>query len=478
MSDTPLADGGIADPVCDPRQIAEEVEMETEGGTNMASETVAPGSNMDAEDSNEDESDEEEVVDLAAIKLLDEKITSSPYNYQAHVDRINLLRKCGEFQSLSAARHEMKKLFPLTKQLWLEWLEDEQKFVESEDDHAKLEELFELSVQDYLAPDIWLEYIQYSIRNIGTESGVKKLRGLLERALSSVGLHVLNGSTVWEAYREIENAVLVTMQPLPGSITTPEQNDRIVQQTTKVGLLFSRQLAVPLLNMELTMLEYEEWWKANGDGEIPQSVLQSYNKALEQLEELKLLEIALESAEAPKRAEYTAYIEHEKKSNNPARMQCIYERAITDDCLNAQLWIDYLKYLTSTLKSGPILLATYERSVRNCPWVGQLWIGLLVTLERNNAPIDKLEPVLNESLAVGFSSASEYVDLWKAWCNHIRRRYADSEDRAMSLAAIRSAFNRATSHLTNNVLTEFGEMGDPDYSLWVYWAQLEAGLSP
>ena len=34
----------------------------------------------------------------------------------------------------------------------------------------------------------------------------------MERALGSVGLHVSKGCEMWDAYREIENAILLTMQ--------------------------------------------------------------------------------------------------------------------------------------------------------------------------------------------------------------------------------------------------------------------------
>jgi len=47
----------------------------------------------------------------------------------------------------------------------------------------------------------------------------------------------------------------------------------------------------------------------------------------------------------PKLEQYQSYIDYEKKSGDPARVQCIYERAITDNCLNSQLWLQYLQYL-------------------------------------------------------------------------------------------------------------------------------------
>ena len=65
--------------------------------------------------------------------------------------------------------------FPLTEDLWLEWIEDEKKLIEgnegSEDAEEEMktmvEPLFERGVKDYLAPKLWLEYIQYAIRWLG-----------------------------------------------------------------------------------------------------------------------------------------------------------------------------------------------------------------------------------------------------------------------------------------------------------------------
>ena len=47
----------------------------------------------------------------------------------------------------------------------------------------------------------------------------------------------------------------------------------------------------------------------------------------------------------PKLAEYRLYIEDELKDGDPARIQCMYERAIKDNCLDANLWTDYTDYL-------------------------------------------------------------------------------------------------------------------------------------
>lgn len=50
-------------------------------------------------------------------------------------------------------------------------------------------------------------------------------------------------------------------------------------------------------------------------------------------------------AEAPRLAEYQAYIAFEMKVGDPARVQLIFERALAENCLVPDLWIRYSQYL-------------------------------------------------------------------------------------------------------------------------------------
>lgn len=54
----------------------------------------------------------------------------------------------------------------------------------------------------FLAIDLWVEYAQFSIG----ASDLQKTRSILERALTSGGLHVSEGSLLWDTLRELENA--------------------------------------------------------------------------------------------------------------------------------------------------------------------------------------------------------------------------------------------------------------------------------
>lgn len=61
-------------------------------------------------------------------------------------------------------------------------------------------------------PDIWFEYVQFAMGWIGTEDGQQKIREIMERALTAVGIHVVSGAMLWDTYREFENTVLMTLQ--------------------------------------------------------------------------------------------------------------------------------------------------------------------------------------------------------------------------------------------------------------------------
>lgn len=102
-------------------------------------------------------------------------------------------------------------------------------------------ELFEKGAKDYLAPKLWLEYIQYAIRWLGFEDGIKRFRSLCERAIQKVGLDPENGGAIWEVYRETELM-----------IESEEKND-------KVSNLFKRQCSLPIYQLEETYKEFKKF---------------------------------------------------------------------------------------------------------------------------------------------------------------------------------------------------------------------------
>uniref|UniRef100_A0A8C3T1V3 Spliceosome associated factor 3, U4/U6 recycling protein n=1 Tax=Chelydra serpentina TaxID=8475 RepID=A0A8C3T1V3_CHESE len=395
-----------------------------------------------------------EMYSLTCLYISFLKLSINAFDYNCHLDLIKLLRQEGELVKLRRARQKMSELFPLTEEIWLDWLKDEIRMASESTDREKVYELFERAVKDYICPEIWLEYAQYSIGGIGQEGGIEKVRSIFERALTAVGLHVTKGTAIWEAYREFENAILETAQ------------------LEKIHMLFRRQLGIPLLDMETAYAEYEEW----SEDPIPEAVIKNYKKALQQMEKSKPYEEALLVAETPKLAEYQAYIDFEMKAGDPARIQLIYERALAENCLVPDLWARYNQYLDRQLKVKELVLSAHDRAVRNCPWTVGLWNRYLLAMERHRVDHQIVSENFEKALNAGFIQATDYVEIWQAYLDYLRRRVDFTQDSSKELEELRSAFARAVEYLKQEVEERFSESGDPSCTIMQNWARTEARL--
>ncbi|XP_037734300.1 squamous cell carcinoma antigen recognized by T-cells 3 [Chelonia mydas] len=446
---------------------AAEEERRREGARESEGECGDEGDSDSSADGEDEEKENE-----AEIQRLEEQLSINAFDYNCHLDLIKLLRQEGELVKLRRARQKMSELFPLTEEIWLDWLKDEIRMASESTDREKVYELFERAVKDYICPEIWLEYAQYSIGGIGQEGGIEKVRSIFERALTAVGLHVTKGTAIWEAYREFENAILETVQPAAGSIPSPEQQQTLCAQLEKIHTLFRRQLGIPLLDMETTYAEYEEW----SEDPIPEAVIKNYKKALQQMEKNKPYEEALLVAETPKLAEYQAYIDFEMKAGDPARIQLIYERALAENCLVPDLWARYNQYLDRQLKVKELVLSAHDRAVRNCPWTVGLWNRYLLAMERHRVDHQIVSENFEKALNAGFIQATDYVEIWQAYLDYLRRRVDFTQDSSKELEELRSAFARAVEYLKQEVEERFSESGDPSCTIMQNWARIEARL--
>lgn len=419
-------------------------------------------------DDDEDDDDEEEDADEAEVKLLETSLAQNPYDYATHIAIINKLQRMGELERLRAARENMSLKFPLSPELWLSWMRDEIKLATTPEQKAEVVKLCERAVKDYLSVEVWLEYLQFSIGNMGNEKdAAKNVRQLFERALTAIGLHIIKGAIIWEAFREFE----VVLYALIGPSNQAERKE----QLERIANLFRRQLACPLLDMEKANEEYEAWRVGDGAEAVidDKIVLGGYTRALAMLNARLPFEEKIVSAQGDSELldSYRAYLLHEKQNGDPGRVTVLYERAITDLSLEMSVWLDYLTYLEENIKMESVLEQVYQRASRNVPWCVVIWQKWMRSYEEWNKPILEVQTLLENALAAGFSTADDYRNLWVTYLEYLRRkidRYSDSEEK--QLETLRNAFNRACEHLAKS----FGLDGDPNCVILQYWARTEA----
>jgi len=98
--------------------------------------------------------------DMNLIMELEARLERNPSDYDAHIQFIQVLRKCGMKERIREARRAMQAIFPLNESLWLDWIADELETVTSEEDLPKIMRLLEQAHQDYMSVDLWTQHVE------------------------------------------------------------------------------------------------------------------------------------------------------------------------------------------------------------------------------------------------------------------------------------------------------------------------------
>ncbi|KAK4378736.1 hypothetical protein RND71_000598 [Anisodus tanguticus] len=182
-------------------------------------------------DSGFESDSEDETQQNTQIQALETELLNNPSSYDLHVQYIKALRKQGDIEKLRQAREAMSAIFPFSE-MWQEWTKDETSLCSGTDALPAIEKLFEYGCLTIWFARIkinvlivfclmqsvalWCDYLSFvqehdqSVRTLSA-AGITKARNLFERALVAAGLHVAEGSKIWELYREFEQAIFLTI---------------------------------------------------------------------------------------------------------------------------------------------------------------------------------------------------------------------------------------------------------------------------
>lgn len=455
----------------------------TTDATSVENTAQLPAKTSEDSADSDDSDDDSDSSSNADMPEKEEEVDSipAPFDYNGHIERIKRLRERGNFELLREAREAMNTTFPLSPELWLNWLEDERLTDKSTnpEGRATLVALFDRAVADYLSVDIWVEYVYFTIGYMGEPDGsIEKVRSVFERGLMAAGLHVPKGALLWEAYREFEGIVLSPlMEGCDG------ENPVVADQLKRVANIFKRQLSVPLLNMEKTYTSFEEWleshkaiWTtASGKPESGlieiKNVEMAYKKAMDRLHQIQPYEDVLNtSEESMKVTHYKEYLKFEQSLGEPVRLFSLFERALSDCPLDAPLWLGYIEFSDGLGDYGKTLQLC-KRAVRNCPWYALLWQQYLRCMEKNSETPEAIKGVFEEALKSGIQTAEDFRNIWLEYSCYLRRRIDwGSKEELPLLTELRETVQAATEHLTQ----VFGELGDPSCQLLRFMATVEA----
>eukprot|EP00193_Tetraselmis_chui_P021607 CAMPEP_0177787056 /NCGR_PEP_ID=MMETSP0491_2-20121128/21264_1 /TAXON_ID=63592 /ORGANISM="Tetraselmis chuii, Strain PLY429" /LENGTH=855 /DNA_ID=CAMNT_0019308331 /DNA_START=131 /DNA_END=2698 /DNA_ORIENTATION=- len=427
---------------------------------------------MDASDS--DVEVEASAEDQEAIMNIEEKLKANPYQLKLHKKYIELLRKVKLARRLRSARQALRELFPLSLEMWQQWIEDESAALkergvgkegedsdddeEVEEDKELLVELYEAATAEYLSVELWLSFLRFVV-TVNTsegemsEEGVGVVREVGEKALHAAGMHLPEGGKLWDAVIAYEQGLLEAGWE-PG------------KQMDRVRTLYHRRLAVPLFGMKDTMEAYAQWEAANGSEQVaaPKHIQKAHESALAMLDVRAPLEEKLAAEGASEEAvanTLLAYLRVEEATGDSARIVTLFERALVAIPSRLDIWSRYLNYSEENIKVSATVCSICRRAAYAVSSSGLMWARYLAAAERAGASAEEVADIYHRAMSTKLKGAGEYLEVVLARCDFLRRQG--------SVEALRSAFKTGQE----KVSAVDAKFCDPQLRLLAYQAHCE-----
>ncbi|CAG8568915.1 8945_t:CDS:10 [Acaulospora morrowiae] len=394
-------------------------------------EQLTSGSNLSDNGSDSDQTDEHENLQAElseTISSLLEQLTDNVYQYSVHVQYIQALRRAALFEELRGAREMMHRIFPLSEEMWLEWIEDESRLAVTKEEKQSVINLYSEAVKDYLSINIWSFYTNYVLNeyndshcqmegmdNDSVFITLEHVRKVFKEACEETGYFVPESHKIWDPYRDFEEKIL-ELSP------SDEQKNRVKE-------MYLDRLKIPHSTFEKTFADYSSFITKYDNSNYERCMIEAnaffsetkikYYEMDRYEQELNTSSFALEK--------FIKYIDNEIKQPNPLlpAIRTLYERAITLYYLDPSLWERYIFFLIEKKISYDDLLKICERSVRNCPWSGDLWSHYMRTMERGTVPnsYDEIKNIYQRALSTGMlnNNVDDLVKVIIANCDLERR---------------------------------------------------------
>ncbi|KAI9342815.1 hypothetical protein BDR26DRAFT_858805 [Obelidium mucronatum] len=445
---------------------------------------------------------------MELLSLLEE-LSERPFNYDANLNYVKLLRNDtnGNPSDLRAARQAMHSLFPLSEDLWIEWLDDElavfsnfvasssslpssssspeeNSVVDVQEKGLFLLDLFNLAVQDYLSIPLWVKYLTFVKDSVfpprptndneddedEDDSPLKPTgwlsldlaRPIFQSSLQATNHHFTQSHLPWTVYRDFETLVLLDSTSSTAATTTAAaaatKNSETKTAVDAVRRIHLSRLATPHATLDQTWQDYSSFeTKHDPSGYEGRMKHASSIKAKSERESRKRETSERKLAETGGSAHgWLEMIEFwgggctstggkQLSQGDLFFVRTCWERAVKELWNDATVWERYIIFLMNKMRVTPVVMGVVNRAVRNCSWSGELWGHRLRIGEILGESEEELNDVFGRaySFIIESKSVDQYVLLAKNRCGLFRRRVLEESGSLPARTALRSAHEEA-----------------------------------
>ncbi|EAT35911.1 AAEL011961-PA [Aedes aegypti] len=417
------------------------------------------GSSSDSEMDDDDDDAAEETRQIKQYLELLGKIQEEKYNYDSYVQLLEVAHQMTDLDKIRQSAEIFAEVYPLSPDIWLRWLKIEVAMASSPEQIKEVDALFRRALRDYFSVEVAAEYA-----NLAAKADKELSEAIWDVLIPTYGLHVTKGRTIFEAYRE---------DFLEKNKDSPERLNRLAR-------IYEQELKIPLKNIEDSYIEYKllcEKYKDILKDLNPEKFERRYRQAKDLLQKMLPFEDMLAKLEPhchQERAElYREYIRECRSQLGDDETQVLYERSVTDCCLDPTVWCDYLKYLDKYPPDEDEDSASPEtlvnRALRNCPWSAELYVEKMRIFERERRDKADVLKIMEEVATVEFKAPEPAVKVWLEYLTYLRRHCHLEDEKERDI--LRSNFELAWNQLGRT----WGEMADPECKILQFWGRLEYG---
>ncbi|CCF75204.1 Squamous cell carcinoma antigen recognized by T-cells 3 [Babesia microti strain RI] len=352
-----------------------------------------------------------------------EALCRNPFDMAFYEKAIRASRLSGELESLREFRNMCAEYCAVDENFWLEYIEDERRYLGStgklNEEVRKLTNLFEIAVVNCPSTELWNSYSKFLFEVFAMDEQdlvtLGDIRNVYERSLDALGLHALDGPSLWASYRQFESTLLSSQLASNNTAAASEQVKRVRQ-------LFLRQLELPLGGLPDLLDEYRVW-----EEDLPQEfkhtttlaenahrvghVAWEARKGFEMKAQSEIDEIAEPFALDHVWAQYILF----EKSQCPitqrvdpnrggdlykawaARVCVIYHRALEYlGFARWDLWVEYFDFCSTQLHDSIKSLCVARRACRHLPRVFCLWLMQAQALATSGAQIRDITALIGK----------------------------------------------------------------------------------
>ena len=338
---------------------------------------------MEDEDYDEQmESREASAEEDGKVRALIEAINANPYDFPRYQELIEIYRIDGRLEELREARNQLHDYYCLPLDMWLEWLEDEEKIYEAGNgDVEDLLSLYERAVGDYRYYKVCRWYCKLALRLF--EEGkidAQRVRDVHEFVLQIYGLDVNRSLKFWEPYLKFELGIIEGLQ----------EGEEKNKQLGRIRSIYRRRVMFPTADSIITWNEYSEWEQDEAE---KLRVKQRHEQASAKIEQMVGFEENFQQAFSQLESDndiqpMLALLSEGLKviaGDNFNYVLLYFERILSEYTLNRDLWALFLGYADDLCKKKEERVRIYEKSTKNCPKDLDFWLGYLRELEKNEA---------------------------------------------------------------------------------------------